>query len=514
MSVQNLLLRIFSRSWTRRRDGFVFACRGRSLSLTSTLLFTFAYALAGPHIAPLAAGQPPNFDTSFLPRTMRVDYYHSGNATEDRIALERIIADGDWAGSRTQLLDTLDRGLYGYEVHDARSKQLLYSRGFCSVFGEWQTTTPAREQWGTFHESLRFPWPKGPVVVTLKKRVDGQWTELWSLPIDPESRFVNRADLTPRGQVWTVFENGPSAEKLDVVVLGDGYTTDDLPKFHADVARMVECLFAEEPFKSRRADFNVRAVDVVSPASGISQPREAKFRRSALGCEYNTFDLERYVLTADNRSVRDAAACAPYDNLIILFNNSKYGGGGIYNDQTTVAADAPFADYILVHEFGHHVAGLADEYYVSNVAYVTGNLPKFEPWEPNITALLDPAQLKWRDLLAANTPVPTPWKKAEYEASAKQTQKQRQAFAQGADAEAHVAGVMRQEQQSLTSLLSSDPYAGKVGVFEGASYEVKGLYRPAIDCIMFSRNKVGFCPICRRAINQAIDAAIDRQSSH
>jgi hypothetical protein len=468
---------------------------------------------AGQDSVPTSTDALPAFDAYFLPRTMRVDYYHSGDVSEDRIALERIVSDGVWAGSQSHLLDTLDRGLYSYEVRDAGSQTLLFSRGFCSVFGEWQTTTPARKQWGTFHESLRFPWPKNPVTVALKKRVNGQWTELWSTHIDPQSRFVNSADLPPRGNVWTVFENGNSAEKLDVVVLGDGYSSDDIPKFHADVARMMEHLFAEEPFKSRRVDFNVRAVDVVSPASGIAQPREGLFRRSALGCEYNTFDLERYVLTTDNRSVRDAAASAPYDNLIILFNNSKYGGGGIYNDQTTVAVNAPFADYVLVHEFGHHVAGLADEYYVSDVAYVTGDLPKFEPWEPNITALLDPAQLKWRDLLAADTPVPTPWKKAEYETSARQTQKQRQASAQGPDAEAKVAGVMQKEQQSLTELLSSDPYAGKVGAFEGASYEAKGLYRPAIDCIMFTRNKVGFCPVCRRAISQAIDQAIEQPSA-
>ena len=401
-------------------------------------------------------------------------------------------------------------------MHDAGSKQLLFSRGFCSVFGEWQTTTPAREQWGTFHESLRFPWPKSPVTVTLK--TTPQW------PVDRIVVAAHRSAiavcqqrrLPPRGNVWTVFENGTPAEKLDVVVLGDGYTSERHPEIPHGCG-------PHDGAPVCRGTVQVAAGGLQCPGRrcrvAVKRHRAAPRREVptfGLGCEYNTFDLERYVLTADNRSVRDAAASAPYDNLIILFNNSKYGGGGIYNDQTTVAADAPFADYILVHEFGHHVAGLADEYYVSNVAYVTGNLPKFEPWEPNITALLDPSQLKWRDLLAADTPVPTPWKKAEYEASAKQTRNNARRPHKAPTRKPTRPVVMRKEQQSLTELFSSDPYAGKVGVFEGASYEAKGLYRPAIDCIMFSRNKVGFCPVCRRAINQAINRRsinLDQQST-
>ena len=404
-----------------------------------------------------------NFDEYFLPQTMRVDYYHSGDADEDRIALERVIRDGNWAGSRARLVDALDFGLYCFEVRDSSSHRLLYSRGFCSVFGEWQTTLPAKQVWGTYHESLRFPWPRQSVDVVLKRRQAGVWREVWTTTIDPNSRFVLNADLPPGGNVWTVFENGPPPEKVDVLLLGDGYTSEEMPKFHADVRRLVERLFAEEPFRSRRHDFNVRAVDVPSGASGIAQPRESLFRRSALSCQYNTFDLERYVLTFDNRTLRDVASAALYDNLIILLNNKKYGGGGIYNDQTTVAADSQFADYILVHEFGHHLAGLGDEYYVSNVAYVTGTLPQVEPWEPNVTALLDASQLKWKDLVSADTPLPTPWKKDAYEAASHQTQKKREESRAAGQAEAALEGLLRQEQQSMTALLGADPYAGRVG---------------------------------------------------
>ncbi|MHB0959992.1 MAG: IgA Peptidase M64 [Pirellulaceae bacterium] len=465
---------------------------------------------------PAGLPEPVCFEEYFCPQTMRVDYFHSGDAREDRIALERVVRDGSWAGSRTQMVDALDLGLYGFEVRDCSSQRLLYRRGFCSVFGEWQTTLPAQQVWGTYHESLRFPWPRQPVDVVLKRRHEGDWRELWKISIDPHSRFVVRADTPPAENVWTVFENGSPAEKVDLLLLGDGYTRDDLQKFHMDVRRLVERLFAEEPFHSRRGDFNVRAVDVVSGSSGISQPREGIFHRSALSCQYNTFDLERYALTFDNRTVRDLAAAAPYDNLIILLNSTKYGGGGIYNDQTTVAADSPFADYILVHEFGHHLAGLGDEYYVSNVAYVTGKLPLVEPWEPNVTALLDPSRLKWKDLVDPQTPIPTPWKKDEYEAAAQQIQQRRQqgdTDPQGAALDKRMEKSMREEQAFMTELLGTDSYAGRVGAFEGAGYEAKGLYRPTVDCLMFSRNKVGFCPVCRRAIERAIDQQIGRRAS-
>ena len=251
------------------------------------------------------------FDEYFLAQTMRVDYYHSGNAQEDRIALERVVSDGVWAGGRTRLTDTLDLGLYCFEVRDQQSQQLLYARGFCSVFGEWQTTAPAKQQWGTFHESLRFPWPRQPVDVVIKRRHEGGWRELWTATIDPNSRFVVNADPPASGNVWTVFENGPTAEKVDLLFLGDGYTSAEVEKFHADTQRLVERLFAVEPFQSRRTDFNVRAIDVSSGQSGIAQPRDGIFRRSAFSCQYDTFDLERYVLTADNRTLRDIASAAP-----------------------------------------------------------------------------------------------------------------------------------------------------------------------------------------------------------
>ena len=174
------------------------------------------------------------------------------------------------------------------------------------------------------------------------------------------------------GTVWNVFEHGAPAEKVDLLVISEGYTRAQLPKFHKDVARLVDALFAEEPFKSRKRDFNVRALDLPSAESGVNRPNAGVFRRTPLSAEYNIFDSERYVLTLDNRALRDAASAAPYEFVEILVNERTYGGGGIFNDHATAAVDSAFAEYVFVHEFGHHFAALADEYYTSDVAYETG----------------------------------------------------------------------------------------------------------------------------------------------
>ena len=461
-------------------------------------LVLLALASAGP------AG--PQFADYFTDQAMRVDYFHSGNATEEHFSPDRIVRDGVWPGSHTQLLDPTNLGKYFFEVIDRETNVPVYSRGFASVYGEWETTPEAKQLWRTFHESLRFPWPKKPVQVSLKKRTtENAFVEIWSTTIDPNSRFVVRADIEPKGTVWTVFENGPASEKADLLILGDGYTKNEMEKFHSDVKRLVGSLFDHEPFKSRKADFNVRAIDVASAESGITRPHAGIFHRSPLSTHYSSFDSERYVLTYDNRTIRDVSSAAPYEFVSILVNERTYGGGGIFNLYATCASDTAFADYIFVHEFGHHFAGLADEYYTSDVAYETGATEHPEPWELNATALHDPANLKWKDLVQPGTPIPTPWKKAEYEKASEAYQKERRRLRATGASEDEMEKLFRNEQKIETELLHSGEFSNRVGAFEGASYETKGLYRPQADCIMFSRNEVGFCPVCTRALQRVID---------
>ena len=435
---------------------------------------------------------------------MRVDYFHTGNRGEEIIALDRVVNDGPWAGSHTRLVDNTNLGKYYFTVIDRKSNEVLYSRGFASVYGEWETTDEAKDTPRTFTESLRFPWPKRAVQVVLKKRDRvNAFQQIWSTVIDPASRFVNTAAIKPAGTVWTVFENGPASEKVDILLIGEGYAAADMPKFHDDVKRLVAKLFDTEPFKSRKKDFNVRAMDVPAAQSGVHRPRTRDDRRTAVGAEYNIFDSERYVLTLDNRALRDVASAAPYEFLEVLVNEKQYGGGGIFNDQATAAVDTGFAEYVFVHEFGHHFAGLGDEYYTSDVSYTTGGEQHPEPWEPNLTA--DGAHPKWADMVDAGTPLPTPWDKGTFEEHSREYQAERRKLRNANVPESQMDELFRREQVWETQFLGSQKYAGKVGAFEGAGYEAKGLYRPQADCIMFTRDEVGFCRVCRRAIDTIID---------
>ncbi len=452
--------------------------------------------------AATAAGS--TFNDFFTGQTMRVDYFHTGNRGEEIFALDRIVSDGPWPGSSTRLVDTTNLGKYQFEVIDAASKSVIYSRGFASIYSEWETTDEAKERAGTFHESLRFPWPKKNVQIVLKKRDKNEmFQKIWSTDIDPNSRFVNPATVRPVGKLFTILENGPVSEKVDLLVIGEGYTDAEQPKFQADIKRLIGKLFDTEPFKSRKRDFNVRALMVPATMSGVHRPRTSDNRRTPTGVEYNIFDSERYVLTRDNRSLRDIASAAPYDFLEILVNEKQYGGGGIFMDQATSSVDSAFSAYVFVHEFGHHFAGLGDEYYTSDVAYATGGEAHPEPWEPNLTA--NGAHPKWESMADKDTPLPTSWDKEKFETHQREYQAERRKLREANVPESKMDELFRREQEWETRVLGAEKYAGKVGAFEGAGYEAKGLYRPQVDCIMFTRDEVGFCRVCRRAIETIID---------
>ncbi|HVE72599.1 MAG TPA: M64 family metallopeptidase [Thermoanaerobaculia bacterium] len=439
-------------------------------------------------------------------RTMRVDYFHTSTPRGDEIvALHGVVNDGPWPGSRTRLVDTSNLGKYYYEVIDRDTNQVAFSKGFASVYGEWETTPEAKQRPATFHESLRFPWPKKPVQVTLKKRdSENAFQQIWSVVVDPESRFVNPAPVRAAGKVWSYLESGPASQKVDLLIIGEGYTEAEMPKLRKDVERLASKLFATEPFKSRKSDFNVRVLELPSTKSGVHRPRTRDDRRTVTGVEYNIFDSERYILTLDNKALRDAAAAAPYDFIEILVNEKQYGGGGIFNDQATSSVDSAFAEYVFVHEFGHHFAGLGDEYYTSPVAYTTGVTTDFpEPWEPNITA--NGSRPKWMEMVSPGTPLPTPWSKEAFEKQQREYQAERAKLRNANVPESEMDALFRREQAIETKMLADEKYANKVGAFEGASYESKGLYRPEVDCIMFTRNEVGFCDVCARAINRTID---------
>jgi hypothetical protein len=461
-------------------------------------------------MASLGLAHGSDFDAHFTGATLRLDFFHTGTARQEHISLDRLRIEGPWPGGRGTLLDPTNLGRYKVEVADLGTGLALYSRGFASIYGEWETTGEALAgTFRTFPEAVRFPEPRRPFQVRIRKRgADGAFREIWTQVVDPASRFVDRAPVPPQ-DVWVVQENGDPATKVDLLILGDGYTAAERKRFHEQVRYLAGELLAVEPFASRSGDFNIRAIDTPSFESGVSRPRAGAFRNSPLGARYNSFDSERYVLTLDDRAWRDVAAAAPYDAVVILVNDRQYGGGGIFNLYATAASGSGFSSYLFIHEFGHSFAGLGDEYYTSDVAYEESSAPEVEPSEPNITALLDPQRLKWGDLVAEGTPLPTPWSKEEYEAASRASQQKRREMRAAGAPEEELEVLFREERERFTRMLGAEEHAGKVGAFEGAGYQAKGLYRPAADCIMFTRDEVGFCPVCRRAIERIIDLHID-----
>lgn len=440
-----------------------------------------------------------NYQSFFTEKTMRIDYYHSGTAREEHFAIDQIVSDGAWPGSKTVLLDQLNLGLYFFEIQDKSTDKIIYSRGFASVFGEWQSVPEADVEWGTFPESLRFPWPKGAFRVILKKRdAENIFQEIWRTEIDPASRRVNPADMLPTHKVDVIVNSGSPNTSVDIVILGDGYSKMEMEKFRNDAKRLSMVLLNHEPFKTMQKSISIRAVETPSESSGVNKPHPGVFKRTLLSAHYGSFDSERYVLTYDNKTLRDVASEVPYDFMVILVNERTYGGGGIYNLYTTVSADNKFADYIMVHEFGHHMGALADEYYTSAVSYEAPTI-SVEPWEPNITALQNPNQLKWKDLVTPGTPLPTPWNKAEFDKFGYNIQKQRDSLRAAKVEEPVMEALFMKQKSQEDQFFSKEKYNDKVGAFEGAGYLQYGLYRSQLDCIMFTRHMT-FCKVCQQSL--------------
>jgi len=437
------------------------------------------------------------------PRTFRVDAFHTGNATEERFALDRLVVEPlPFPGNPDRPLDELNIGRYLFEVRDLATNRLLYSRGYATIFGEWETTAEAKEVNRTFHESLRFPAPDGPVQVVVRKRDRrNAFREIWSIVVDPKDMFVDPSPPAPAGPLIEIQRSGPPERKLDLLILGDGYTKGECAAFEAQARRFTEALFAVEPFRARRADLNVWALCPPARESGVSRPSTGIHRNSPVGATFDAFGSERYVLAFDNRRLREVASQAPYDFVAILVNAETYGGGGIQGLYATVAAGSIWAPYIFVHELGHHIAGLADEYFTSDVAYLPGE--RIEPWERNVTTLPDPSRPKWG--ATPGTPVPTPWDQPGYEKRAREFQEKRKAIRKRNGPESEMDALFLAQKKEESARLSTEPHAGQAGAFEGANYEAKGSFRSQVDCVMFSRNDVPFCSACRSALGEVID---------
>ena len=437
------------------------------------------------------------------PQTMRVDYFHTGDAKQEVFSFDRAVIEPlPWPGDLNKGIDDSNLGKYFFEVRDQKTQRVLYSRGFASVYGEWETTDEAQKIKRSFSESFRFPAPDAAIEIFLKKRdAKNDWVEIWKVSVDPKDIFIDRSKSRAPAQLIPIQKMGDPATKVDLLLLGDGYTAREIGKFQADARRLIGVLFSTSPFKEHRADFNVWGLCPPALQSGISRPSTGIYRDSI--STYDAFGSERYILAFDNQRLRKVAQFAPYEFIEILANGRTYGGGGIFNLYSTVAVDNAFANYVFVHEFGHHFAALADEYYTSPVAYAPAPAERIEPWEPNATALLDKEKLKWKDLVAADTPLPTPWAKDAFEAYEREYGARRAKIRKENRPESEMEALFREDRRRVDAMMAKEKYAGKVGAFEGCNYEAKGYYRPQADCIMFSRTNY-FCAVCRRAIERVV----------
>lgn len=485
----------------------------RTLML-SVLLCWFAVLSA------CAQTQAP-FDRYFIDKTLRLDYYHIGDAESEIVTIDHIYEYGIWAGSLKNLVDNLNYGAYYVKLYDAASGDLIYSRGFDSYFKEYQTSEEANEGIKrTFHESALLPCPKANAVFALEKRSkEGALEEIFRATIDPGSVDIIRDQGGDASvQVIKSAVNGDPHLKADIVFVAEGYTAAEEAKFRADLERFTALFFKEEPCRSYKEHFNITGVFKPSQQSGVDEPRHGSFKNTAVSATFNSMGSERYLLTEDNKALRDIAGHAPYDALYIMVNHYRYGGGGIYNFYCTFTADNQWSEYLMRHEFGHSFFGLADEYYTSDTAYGDFYPPGYEPSEPNITALLDPANVKWKHLLTKGIAVPTPWEKEAFDKQDLEWQKRRREL-NNEIAELRRTGAPEEQVHALEetynladrehtgkmhAYLAKCKHAGDVGVFEGAGYASTGLYRPMLDCIMFTKGTPAFCAVCADAMKQII----------
>ncbi len=465
-------------------------------------------------------GKPVDFDTFFFNQTLRVDYYHIGHAQMDVIAIDQMKRYEGWAGSCKNLTDEFNNGRYYARVFDDASGELLFSRGYDCYFAEYQSSDDGvAGKTKVYHESVLVPYPRQKIRLVIERRdQQQQLNKIFEQIIDPgDWRVIREETHDPQCYIEKIVNNGDPHRHVDLVVVADGYTNRELSKFKQDMQRFNDYFFSLEPYRSMRDEFNVTGVLKPSVESGCDEPESDIYKQTALNCTFNSLGSERYLLTEDNRSLRDIAGQVPYDAILVMVNHSRYGGGGIYNSFCTFTSDNQWVDYLILHEFGHSFGGLADEYYTSETAYNDFYPKGIEPVEPNITALLGDT-VKWQNVMSAGLAIPTPWEKSAFDSMDGEWQQRRREMnrrisdlkrARAPESEIKAAITLydqtdQENSQRVIQFLEKCQYAGKVGVFEGAGYSSQGLYRPMLDCIMFSKGKKPYCQICQHHIEKVI----------
>lgn len=398
-----------------------------------------------------------HFDRYFQDRTLRIDYIFAGNAQEQTIALDQLSTSPHWFGKRQHLAEVPMEGNGQIVVRNKQSGDTIYRNSFSTLFQEWLTYDEAKHTRRSFENVFLVPMPKDTAVVTVFLRNNQRHiTTSFShvvVPSDILIRHIGEQQLTP---TVTLQQAADTTRCIHIAYVAEGYTEAEMPLFLEHCRTANEELFRYEPFKEKRNRFNVIAVQTPSIDSGTSIPSQSVWKNTALHSHFDTFYSERYLTTLHLKELHDKLAGLPYEHIIILVNTAQYGGGGILNSYNLSATLHSAFKPVVVHEFGHSFAGLADEYAYEDEA-IPMYPPHIEPWEPNITTLAH-FSAKWKNLLPKGTPIPTPLTKTN-----------------------------------------------KIGVYEGAGYSLKGVYRPFPDCRMRTNTYPVFCEVCQRALNKVID---------
>lgn len=436
------------------------------------LLLTLAVCLSSWTLC----AQDVVYEAFFTDSTLRIDYVLCGDASHQAIYWRQSYKTGPWAGRRAQLSRPLLRGNGQIRVLDPDSGTCLYANSFSTLFQEWTVTEEATRVQKAFESSFQVPFPKAPVDVEITLTdTHGEVSGALKHRVDPSDILIR--PVSDNGlETRTLHLGGSLPETVDIVVVSEGYTLEEKDKFFKDAGRGADALFSHEPFASQKERFSVRAVFAPSRDSGVSIPHQSQWRATAASSHFDTFYSDRYLTTSSMWKVYDLLGVVPFEHIIVLANTDNYGGGGIYNSLTIMNSDHPTFVPVLVHEFGHAFGGLGDEYFYDD-QFDTQYPADTEPWEPNLTTLVD-FQSKWADMLPAGTPIPTPVDEAERQ---------------------DVRPIWKTLIQEVKDALNL-----KVGVYEGGGYQSKGVYRPVQECRMKINECERFCPVCSRAILEMI----------
>lgn len=401
------------------------------------------------------------YDEYFESKSMRFDFMHAGNGSVENYYFVGVTQEPFWGGSRTNLVDKDDYGVQRFKILDFKTKKELFSKGYCTLFNEWRDIEEAKTTSRSYPESIQFPFPKSKIIVEIysRSKETNKFIKKFEQIVDPSS--YNVSQRSSKYKTIDIQYNGHYSKKVDIVILSEGYDSTQEALFKRDCEKFTEGIFQFSPYKENRDKFNVRAVWTPSKDSGVTIPGENIWIETAFSGNFYTFDSERYFTIENYTKVCEAAGNVPYDAIYILGNTLKYGGGGIYNFYGMGSArNKDAAAEVHVHEFGHSFAGLADEYAANGFSNEFYSKDR-EPWEENITTLKDfPKKKIWNSHLKNNVNIPT---------------------------------------------LVNKKTKKNIGVFEGAGYSEKGVYRPVYNCMMRTLGgEKTFCPICSDVIKKTI----------